>query len=499
MILKFNNLQKVGVFKDFSWDQCVKNKKGETVFFDKLNILYGQNYSGKTTLSRIIRSLETGKFSNKYIDAQFSIFFDGEEELTNIHLGNNQYNIRVFNEDFIRDNIEFISDPDKTITPFAILGERNKDIEKEIDRLQKILGDEKLVTGLYAAHKGYRTKYNIYNEDLKNIEKILQKSLAEKATGKEIGIKYKKKFDKIYYDIKALRSDIKIVNSNKFDALTDEQIINSEFLLNENVKDPIKEIQMPLLNFEVLQESVSKVVTKVVGKTDKINSLIKNAILNKWVKEGKSLHAPNSTCGFCNGIISLGRWNELEKHFDEESENLEKEISNLLIQIENEIERLKSFQFYKENSFYNKFRKELNIIQDAIEVLTKEYIISLNILKKQVVTRKNAILEAKDFHYESDKSKSLQDAFENLKYLRHQSNYYGENLKSDKELAKENLRLQDVYEYLKEIRYSDTILRINHLKELLFEIEQDEMSIGYEINNLTLDIWDKMKVKAQKK
>ena len=119
MILKINNLHKVGVFKDFCWDDSVKNKNGEVIFFDKLNIVYGQNYAGKTTLSRIIRSLETGEFSERYVDANFSVIFEGEEEFTDTNLGSNSYNIRVFNDDFIRSNIEFISNPDKTITPYA--------------------------------------------------------------------------------------------------------------------------------------------------------------------------------------------------------------------------------------------------------------------------------------------------------------------------------------------------------------------------------------------
>src|SRR5690606_9742006 len=132
------------------------------MLFDKLNIIYGQNYAGKTTLSRIMRSLETGKFSKKYVDAKFSVICENEKEFTNFNLGENDYNIRVFNEDFIRDNIKFISDPEEAITPFAILGEINKEIEEEINRLEKILGSKKEKTGLYSLGENYQTKYSIH-------------------------------------------------------------------------------------------------------------------------------------------------------------------------------------------------------------------------------------------------------------------------------------------------------------------------------------------------
>ena len=60
MLKKIQYIKKLGVFDDFSWDGEVKNKNGEVQSFVDINIIYGRNYSGKTTLSRILRALETG-------------------------------------------------------------------------------------------------------------------------------------------------------------------------------------------------------------------------------------------------------------------------------------------------------------------------------------------------------------------------------------------------------------------------------------------------------
>ncbi|PQA90391.1 Wobble nucleotide-excising tRNase [Chryseobacterium piscicola] len=493
MIIKFNDLQKVGVFDNFLWDDCVKNKNGEVVFFDKLNILYGQNYAGKTTLSRIMRSLEIGKFSEKYTDAKFFIKCSDDRNFTHKNLGNNPYNVRVFNEDFIRDNIEF-NNPEKAITPFALLGAKNKEIDAEIERLKNFLGDERLVTGLFADRADYISRSRIYEDELKNIEKSLQKSLSEKATGKEIGIKYKKKYDKINYDIKALRFDIKKVINRDFGILEKEQIINSELILSENTKDHIKEITKPKLNFNSLQESVSRVVTKVVGKSDKIDALVKNAVLNRWVKEGKELHSPETKCGLCNGVLSFDRWEELDRHFDEESESLEREIFHLLNETDSEERKIKEVQLYKEDFFYSKFREELHKIQDLIGRLAKEYVNSLNLFREKLRSRQKAILEAADYNYISDVSVNLESAYTDLEYLRHESNHYTSSLNADKKTAIESLRLQEIYEYLKEIRYNETITRINYLKQILFDIEQNIASVDIEINKTTLAISDNIKL-----
>lgn len=493
MILKFKTLSKVGVFKNFNWDDNLTTSKEEAILFSKLNIIYGQNYAGKTTLSRIIRSLETGRFSENYSEANFSIECSDDKIYTNSNLGEIDYNIRVFNEDFISENIEF-NNPDKAITPFAILGARNNEIEKEIERLKEILGNEEKSTGLYAIRKEYSDKYKIYSDELINAKKLLDKSLSDKATGKEIGIKYNKKYDKINYDIKALRSDIQKISIGEFTKLNDDQILSFERLINDTIKDSIKEISKPELNFAAIQESVSEIITKIVGKSDKIDALVKNAVLNRWVKEGKSLHTPDSKCGFCNGVISPNRWQELDRHFDEESENLEKKIIDLLKQIDDEEKSLKAFQLYREELFYSKFTKELNNAHNLVQRLINDYLESLGKFKTQLLHRQNNILDASDFEYTSDISIPLQQAFTELEYLRHQSNDYANTLKSDKSLARENLRLQDVNQYLREIRYHDKTIRINNLKEILFEIEQNQFSLETDINSNIKEISDNIKL-----
>lgn len=54
------------LFKDFEWNKAVMNSDGRYILIERLNILYGRNYSGKTTLSRILRAMETRKISDKY-------------------------------------------------------------------------------------------------------------------------------------------------------------------------------------------------------------------------------------------------------------------------------------------------------------------------------------------------------------------------------------------------------------------------------------------------
>ncbi|MBI1321124.1 MAG: AAA family ATPase [Candidatus Hydrogenedens sp.] len=50
MILRIDNLDDFGIYRSFQW--------GSLPSFAKNNLIYGWNYSGKTTLSRLFQVLE---------------------------------------------------------------------------------------------------------------------------------------------------------------------------------------------------------------------------------------------------------------------------------------------------------------------------------------------------------------------------------------------------------------------------------------------------------
>ena len=66
MIRKIKSISNFAVFDNYNWDSTTTNKNGQPLSFEKINIIYGRNYSGKTTLSRIFRALETGQMPENY-------------------------------------------------------------------------------------------------------------------------------------------------------------------------------------------------------------------------------------------------------------------------------------------------------------------------------------------------------------------------------------------------------------------------------------------------
>ncbi len=143
MITKIKAIKSLAVFKNFDWDTNLLGDDGNVMTLQSINIIYGRNYSGKTTLSRLVRAFEIGSISINYENPQFELSFDDGSNLTQSDLNSNNKKIRVFNEDFVKDNLRFVIDPEEGITPFAILG-GNAAIELEIRNLKDELGNKEI-------------------------------------------------------------------------------------------------------------------------------------------------------------------------------------------------------------------------------------------------------------------------------------------------------------------------------------------------------------------
>src|SRR5690554_4545782 len=125
MIKKILKIKNLGIFKDYRCNPDLPE-------FKRYNLVYGWNGSGKTTLSQLFTSLETGK-SEMHPDLEYKIETT-EGELTQKIPYDKK--IRVFNRDYVSDNIDLLSGKAK---PIYILGKENKELVEAIKKDEKIL------------------------------------------------------------------------------------------------------------------------------------------------------------------------------------------------------------------------------------------------------------------------------------------------------------------------------------------------------------------------
>lgn len=485
MISKIKSIGNLAVFKDFDWDKEVRNESGNVLGFQAINIIYGRNYSGKTTLSRILRAMETGQLSDKFENPSFSVALADGIEVTQTSLLCHGKTVRVFNEDFVRANLRFITNPDDSIEAFAILGDDNNKIEKKIEALETELGskEEGKEAGLYAQKTTANTEYTKAFQDHQTANNNLEKQLGDKATDRKIGIKYKpERFGDQNYNIQKLKNDIEKVQNPNYQQLTDEQRAQHEKLISEKTLQAISPFHAPGLNFESLTTETEALVTKTISESDKIEELVKDAVLNRWVNDGRTHHkGKRDKCAFCDNPISEDRWKNLEKHFDEESERLEKDIDALIDRIEIEQNTASAALSIDKSRFYSKFHDQLDELARTLQAATGNYNKSLEKLVTQLKARKEDILNQKAFEKPADASADLLIAWSTYESIRTDSDNFTTSLNTEQTNAKEALRLKEVSDYLVTIGYQEQISSIEELKGKLEETERDKGQIDENI------------------
>ena len=263
MIKKFD-INNLGIFKDFEWDKNVVDDNGKIESLQNINILFGRNYSGKTTLSRIFRALELKCGLEKYESGSFKLELSDGNTTDEKSIASFTIPVRVFNEDFVKDNLLFIGNPEEGVAPFAVLGE-NAQIESEIQELKGLLGsaEEENETGLYLERKNAVKDYQDAEKEIKEEKERLEKKLKVKALDKKSGIKYLSHiFGDQNYNVAKLEDELKNVTQDN--QLADEQIVELKVSLKEETKQIPHISEHSLPSFEDINQRIKAIVEQQI-------------------------------------------------------------------------------------------------------------------------------------------------------------------------------------------------------------------------------------------
>ena len=465
-ILKIDNIKNIAVYKNFQWTNSVRDEGNNIAEFKNINVIYGRNYSGKTTLSRIIRSAEIGVLSDKYVTPEFKFSLADGSEITQRSLTTHSHVIRVFNEDFVRDNLRFITDDEQTINSFAILGEDNTRLEEEIETNEIELGSVEEKDGLIgksieATEKHSRAE-NAYSKKLT----ALEKKLRDKANKAGSGIKHNKNFGNANYNLTKIKSDIQNVIKDSFSPITDEDVVMKLSLLKEAPKEEIRESSLFNLKYSSILSLAKELVEKKIQTSAPIQELLNDSVLTAWVRLGREQHEnKREQCAFCGSDLPPELWDKLDKHFNQESENLLTALRALLTTIQKEKARLPNLLKINNSDFYSNFHEDLDTLKEELSKCTESYLATIELIEVQVKSRMEDIFKDKVFEEPTSVETELNNIRLSFEELRNKANQSTSSLSSDQLKARDGLRLNEVYTFINDISYVDETKAIEKLKE----------------------------------
>tara|TARA_R110002110_G_scaffold415794_1_gene656132 strand:+ start:498 stop:2942 length:2445 start_codon:yes stop_codon:yes gene_type:complete len=472
-IKRIDSIKSMAVFRDFQWASAVRDGGNNIAEFKNINIFYGRNYSGKTTLSRIFRALETGSISDKYSAPEFQLSFNDSSNATQNSLNSHGQVVRVFNEDFVRDNLRFIIDNEQPINSFAILGEDNAKIEEEIERHESELGNEEDKSGLLGELLSAKDKFEEAQTAHKNKLSELDGKLSGKANREGTGIKHNKLFGDVLYNVPKLRADINTVMEDTYSPLTGEEVSDFSTLLKEESKPVISESLPFNLKYSTITSTARELIEKRVQASDPIKELLSDALLEGWVRAGRQHHLDKrDKCAFCGSELPSNLWGKLNKHFNQESEDLRQALDNLLTSIEDELLRVANLLKIKNLDFYSIFTTKLDLLAEQLSAQLASYCESLNSIKEQVEKRKGDIFTPLIFDEPKSFEGALNAARHSFEELRNESNQFTASLGAEQLRARAALRLHEVHTFINDINYEDENIAIAILKEKNIKAEE---------------------------
>lgn len=368
-MIKAIEINNFGCFKDFNWKKDVGNYTTDiTAKFSEINIIYGRNYSGKTTLSRIINYLDKKVVHPDYINSNFEIILEDSTSIKSDNLYNT-LNVKVYNSDFMKEKLKWFYDKNYGIEPFTILGEKNIDVQNKIENVEKNIEeiDKKIIEK--------NSEFTSSEKNFKEIKENLENKLTEEARKIKENTNY---FNVVTYNRKTLTDSFSKIKKNNVEILTDEEKIVLKKQIDEGEKN-----QISLLgNLEILDENqineINQLLKTQIKITEPIQELLNDFLLETWVRQGKELQKDRKTCAFCGSILTDKIWEKINKHFNNESEIFIKRLGEILEKIKILEKKLENYEVLNSESIISilteKVKKELTLFSSTKDKLRKYYL-----------------------------------------------------------------------------------------------------------------------------
>ncbi|EKM2536025.1 AAA family ATPase, partial [Campylobacter jejuni] len=428
------------------------------------------------TLSRIARSFELKKHNEDFLDGNFKIKLEDGNFLTQNDVIKSNLDIRVYNSDFVKENLNYLYDKKGNIKGFKSIGEEQKNIKEIIEKREKILKtrNEKL-------QKLENDKKEFLNDDR---ETKLEEKFTEKASLIATNPNYLKGYR---YNKTALKKDLNIIKNNE-----DAYILNNEeqnqFIKiledkekhNTNFNNTFNKD-----NFQGILKHSSEILEKEIIIKENLTSE-----LRQWLEEGLKFHKEHLStqqCKFCNNPLTLERIVWIENNIKDDSgekEKIEEELKDLLDNFENyKLELKKILQDIEYENFYSNYKDSFIALKEQLGANIANYNKELLKIEEKIKEKQKDVFTPIKLENTNDFSDEIFLILNKIENLCKENDEYTNKLSTNQDEAREKLRLNEVAKFAKD---SDCFAIQDEIQNLKQNINTLEKSIATQNNKIDL-------------
>lgn len=418
MIKNIKKIKGLGVFGDYA-------QPAGTSEFGMKNIIYGWNYSGKTTLSRLVAMLEHKTPNPELPGCSFSIETD-TGTITDANFETSQIIARVFNSDFIADNLNFAG---SSFKPILLLGSESDAAQKQIEQREAQLS-------LVRARSEAKSKASVA------AKKALDKAKTDKAAA-----------------IKSSMSLVSAFGATQLDKeLTIVRMGLADYELKDGLADDLKmartseQDQLPslptvamALSLDTLHETVSILLAKTPDLANTIEHLAQHPDIESWIETGLPIHADKDACEFCGGPLNGERLAAFKAHFSKDLSNHKEQIQALLTKTS--AAKL-AFSAPKDSEVNVPFRAQLQIDATTLQASIEGYNSAIDELRSQLAHKHAAPFTALTLSpLDAKVSNAVTEAIDGIGKTIDANNSAKSNFPKEKQAAVARLKLHFAQEF----------------------------------------------------
>lgn len=300
MIKRVDRLSCVGSFRHFQWPDHGLPE------FSRFNLIYGWNYSGKTTLSRVFAAVGGQPLPTDWAAAKYHLTLDDGAKVDESDRSRAP-NVEVFNRDYVRRAFK----EEHTAPAHFVVGPENAELSRRRERT-------------LARKNAIEQQRAELDAEFRRLTRDLNARLTTKAREINDG-RQGKKFEK-----PQLETRLKEVRGAPEKYILSANDLDSARLTCAASKSDYAPIESPAYAFPDVKDWVER-VRRLLGRTasrDAIEQLTKDPELEGWIRSGVAHHADRSHCLFCESPLQAKRLVQLQRHFADSYENLLRSIDS---------------------------------------------------------------------------------------------------------------------------------------------------------------------------